>query len=157
MITTKQLLQNSKEMGRDNSDIDFDNIDTPRYDLAQRKLSFKAFAKGSSGHLYKVQVAFFNVDPDGATPEMLEKGYIPKPKDLLNHPIKVDCDCIDYTLGGALKGNLKHDCALFTDKTLTNYKKKTDRPEKNSENKPYACKHIVSFIYTILDALKEEQ
>ena len=155
MITVREFLKNSAEKGRDKVDVDFDSIEQPRYDRAQRKLSFKGYAKGSGGKLYKVQVAFFKVEDDGATPEMLENGYIPLPIDILDHPIKVDCDCIDYTLGGALKGNLKHDCALFTDKTLSSYKKKTDRPENNAENIPYGCKHIVSFIYTIMDALSK--
>ena len=154
MITTKELLENSKALGRDNSDIEFDKFENPRYDLSQKKLSFKAYAKGSNNKLYKVEVAFYDVGPDGLTPSDLGQGKFPRPKNLLDKNIKVDCDCVDYTLGGCLKGNLHNDCALYTDKVLTNYKKKTDRPEKNAENTPYGCKHIVSFIHCILDAMK---
>lgn len=154
MVTTKELLDNSKKLGRDNSDIEFDKFENPRYDLSQKKLSFKAYAKGSNNKLYKVEVAFFDVQPNGLTSEDLAAGKFPRPKDLIDKQIKVDCDCYDYILGGCLKGNLHSGCALYTDKTLTNYKKKTDRPEKNAENEPYGCKHIVSFIYCILDAMK---
>lgn len=154
MITTKQLLDNSRNLGRDSSDVEFDNIEKPRYDLSQKKLSFKGYAQGSNNKLYKVEVAFFDVQPNGLTSEDLAAGKFPRPKDLLDKEIKVDCDCTDYILGGALKGNLHSGCALYTDKTLTNYKKKTDRPEKNAENIGYGCKHIVSFIYCILDAMK---
>lgn len=155
MVDTKELLKNSAEMKRNSSDIEFDTIEKPRYDLSQKKLSFKGYAKGSQGKLYKVQVAFYNVDPAGLTPDQLASGMFPKPQNLLDHPIKVDCDCMDYTLGGALKGNIKNGCALFTDKALTDYNKKTDRIEKNVDNKPYGCKHIVSFINIILDGIKE--
>lgn len=154
MVTTKELLANSKKLGRDNSDVDFDSFETPRYDLSQKKLSFKAYAKGSKDNLYKVEVAFYGVEPDGLTSEELAAGKHPRPKDLMDKQIKVDCDCYDYIFGGALKGNLHNGCALYTDAKLTNYKKKTDRPENNPENVPYACKHIVSFIYCILEAFK---
>ena len=154
MVSARELLRNSAIKGRGGTDIEFDSIDRPRYDRAQKKLSFKGYAQGSGGKLYKVQVAFYDVEDDGATPEMLEKGYIPRPEDLLDHPVKVDCDCIDYNLGGALKGNLKNGCALFTDKMLSSYKKKTDRTEHNADNIPYGCKHIVSFINIIEEAFK---
>ena len=154
MVSGRELLRNSAIKGRGGTDIEFDSIDRPRYDKAQKKLSFKGYAQGSGGKLYKVQVAFYDVEDDGATPEMLEKGYIPRPEDLLDHPVKVDCDCMDYNLGGALKGNLKNGCALFTDKMLSSYKKKTDRPEHNIDNIPYGCKHIVSFINIIEEAFK---
>ena len=39
MMTTKELLDNSKKLGRDNSDIEFDKFENPRYDLSQKKLS----------------------------------------------------------------------------------------------------------------------
>ena len=130
MVTTKVLLDNSKKLGRDNSDVDFDNLETPRYDLSQKKLSFKGYAKGSKDNLYNY----------------------PLPKDLLEHRVKVDCDCYDYTFGGALKGNLNNDCALYTDAKLTKYKKKTDRPENNPDNIPYACKHILTLIKRIVEA-----
>ena len=155
MITTKQLLSNSKSMGRDSSDVEFDNIEKPRYDLSQKKLSFKGYAQGSNNKLYKVEVAFYGVEPDGLTSEDLAAGKYPMPTDLMDKQIKVDCDCYDYTLGGALKGNLHSGSALYTDKTLTNYKKKTDRPEKNQENVAYGCKHIVSFIKYILEAMEQ--
>lgn len=154
MVTTKELLENSKKLGRDNSDIEFDKFETPRYDLSQKKLSFKAYAKGSNNKLYKVEVAFYGIEPDGLTSAELAAGKHPRPKDLMEKQIKVDCDCYDYIFGGALKGNLHNKCALYTDAKLTNYKKKTDRPENNPENIPYACKHIVSFIYCILEAMK---
>lgn len=153
-MTTKEFLDNSKSMGRDNSDIEFDKFENPRYDLSQKKLSFKALAKGSNNKLYKVEVAFYGVEPGNLTTDDLVAGKFPRPKDLLDKEIKVDCDCTDYILGGALKGNLHSGCALYTDKTLTNYKKKTDRPEKNAENIGYGCKHIVSFIHCILEAMK---
>lgn len=153
MITTKTLIENSKALGRDSTDVEFDTMEKPRYDLAQKKLSFKGMAKGSNNKLYKVEVAFFDVEPDGLTTEDLVAGKYPMPKNLSEKPIKVDCDCFDYVLGGCLKGNLKNGCALYTDKTLTNYKKKTDRPEKNPENQAYGCKHIVSFVKTILEAM----
>lgn len=155
MITTKTLLENSKRLGRDSSDILFDSIEKPRYDLSQKKLSFKGMAQGSNNKLYKVEVAFFDVEPGGLTPSDLGAGKYPMPQNLLEKPIKVDCDCIDYTLGGCLKGNLHNDCALYTDRVLTNYKKKTDRPENNQENEPYGCKHIVSFIKSILEAMEQ--
>lgn len=152
MVTTKVLLDNSKKLGRDNSDVDFDNLETPRYDLSQKKLSFKGYAKGSKDNLYKVEVAFYDVQPGNLTPEDLAAGKYPLPKDLLEHRIKVDCDCYDYTFGGALKGNLNNDCALYTDAKLTKYKKKTDRPENNPDNIPYACKHILTLIKRIVEA-----
>ena len=153
-MTTKEFLENSKAMGRDNSDIEFDKFENPRYDLSQKKLSFKSYAKGSNNKLYKVEVAFYGIEPGNLTSDDLVAGKFPRPKDLLDKEIKVDCDCVDYTLGGALKGNLHNGCALYTDRVLTNYKKKTDRPEKNAENMGYGCKHIVSFIYCILEAMK---
>ena len=152
MITTKELLENSKNLGRDHSDMEFDTVEV-RYDLAQKKLLVKGMAKASKGDkLYKVEVAFYQVQPDGLTPEDLAAGKFPMPKDLMDKPIKVDCDCYDYTLGGALKGNLHNDCALHTDKLLTGYVKKTDRPENNPENVPYGCKHIVSLVKDIINA-----
>lgn len=155
MITTKELLKNSVAMGRDAAQVEFDDVERPRYDLSQKKLMFKGYAKGSNNKLYKVQIAFYQIDSDGLTPEELSKGMYPKPTNLLDKPIKVDCDCLDYTLGGALKGNLENKCALFTDKVLSGYKKKTDREEKNPNNIPYGCKHIVSFIKMILEAMDE--
>lgn len=152
MVTTKELLSNSKAMNRDCADIEFDSIEKPRYDLAQKKLSFKGMAQGSEGKLYKVEVAFYGVEPMGLTPSDLGAGKYPMPKDLIGKQIKVDCDCYDYTLGGCLKGNLKQGCALHTDAILTHYEKKTDRPEKNPDNKAYGCKHCVSLIKSILEA-----
>lgn len=154
MVTTKELLENSKHLGRDNSDVEFDNFESPRYDLSQKKLSFKSYAKGSNNKLYKVEVAFYGVEPGELTSEDLAAGKFPRPKDLIDKEIKVDCDCYDYILGGALKGNLHNGCALYTDQILTKYKKKTDRPENNPDNIPYACKHVISFIYCVLDAMK---
>lgn len=144
-ITTKNLLDNSP----DYADIEFENISV-KYDLSQKKLHFKAYAKGSNNKEYKVEVAFYDVDSEGLTPDQLKSGEFPSHADLLNKPIKVDCDCFDYTLGGKLKGNIHNNCNLYTDTTLTNYKKKTDRPEKNAENKAMGCKHIISFIKMIL-------
>lgn len=152
MVTTKELLANSKDLGRDNSDVEFDSVEKPHYDLSQKKLSFKGMAKGSNGKLYKVEVAFLEVSPGGLTSDDLAAGKYPMPKDLIDKPVKVDCDCFDYILGGALKGNLKNGCALYTDQILTKYKKKTDRPENNPDNIPYACKHIVTLIKSIIEA-----
>lgn len=148
MVTAKQLLANSIAK----ADVEIDNINSVRYDLAQKKLHFNVMVKGSNNNAYKVEIAFYDIDPGDLTSEDLAKGMIPRAiKDLDNKPIKVDCDCTSYTLGGCLKGNLKSGCALYTDKVLTNYKKKTDREEKNPENKPMACKHIIGVLKAILE------
>lgn len=155
MVTAKQILDNSLKFHRDSKDVEFDSIEPARYDLAQKKLSFKGHAVGQSKKLYKVEVAFYEVDPDGLTPDQLAAGIVPKPKDLLDHPVKVDCECYDYMWNGALRGNLKHGCALYTHKDFTTYEKKTDAAPKNPDEIPYGCKHIVSFIYDIMAALED--
>ena len=145
-ITTKELLKNSG----DYADIEFTKFNV-HYDLSQKKLHCKAYAQSSKGdHEYKVEVAFYDVEPEGLTPDQLKSGVVPTHANILNSPIKVDCDCDSYILGGILKGNIHNDCNLYTDKKLTNYKKKTDRPERNPENKAMGCKHIISFIKLIL-------
>ena len=156
MITAKQLLQNSIDFNRNSKDVEFDSIEPAHYDLAQKKLSFKGYAKGQSKKLYKVEVAFYNVEPDGLTPQQLGMGMVPKPKDLLDHPVKVDCECHDYMWNGALRGNLKHDCGLYTHKEFTDYEKKTDAAPKNPNLTPFGCKHIVSFLHDIEAALEDK-
>ena len=154
MVTVRQMLDNSKAKKRDSADVEILEISVPHYDRAQKKLSVSAVVKSSKGTGYNVRVAFFDVEDQGMKPEELAAGNFPIPDDIMNKPIKVDCDCMDYTLGGALKGNLKHGSALYTDAQLTNYKKKTDRPENNPENLPYGCKHITSVLKTVIDILK---
>ena len=61
MITTKELLKNSVAMGRDAAQVEFDDVERPRYDLSQKKLMFKGYAKGSNNKLYKVQIAFYQI------------------------------------------------------------------------------------------------
>lgn len=154
MVTVQQMLDNSKAKKRDSADVEILNISAPKYDRAQKKLYISAVVKSSKGSGYNVRIAFFDVEDQGMKPEELAAGNFPIPDDIMSKPIKVDCDCMDYVLGGALKGNLKHGSALFTDAQLTNYEKKTDRPEKNPENLPYGCKHITSVLKTVIDILK---
>jgi hypothetical protein len=152
MVTVKEIMENARKFGRDGKSqaVEFDQILQHQYDLSQKRIYFTIQFRGSTS-LYNTRVAIYDVEPNGITPEEIKAGKYPMPKDFVNCRIKVDCDCKDYTLGGALKGNLKHDAALFTDAELTNYKKKTDRQEKNPDNLPYCCKHI----YSMLEALIE--
>ncbi len=153
MVTVKEIMENARKFGRDSKyqAVEFDQILQHQYDLAQKRIYFAIQFRGSTGKMYNTRVAIYGVEPNGITPEEIKAGKYPMPEDFMNCHVKVDCDCTDYTLGGALKGNLKHDAALFTDAELTNYKKKTDRQEKNPDNLPYCCKHI----YSVLEALKE--
>lgn len=149
MVTGRQILENSAQKRRDSMDAEFDYIEPARYDLAQKKLSFKAMVVGSRGDRYKVEVAFFDVDPMGLTPDQLAAGLVPKPADLLDHRVKVDCTCNDYAFNGAYVGNLANDCALYTHKDMDTYEKKTDAAPKNPEHLPFGCKHITSFLHNI--------
>ena len=151
MITTKTLLDNSENFGNNGADIKIE-FEAPTYDVSQKKLYFKGYANSSKpGSKYEVKVAFFDIVMDYQ--DFLDHKWNLSKEILLDKPIKVDCKCKSYVFNGCLKGNLANDCALYTNAELTNYVKKTDREEKNPENKPFGCKHVVAAIKQILDGI----
>jgi hypothetical protein len=145
-IDTKQLLENSVGKGNNGADITLE-FETPTYDQAQQKLYVKCLADGSGNKKYEVKFAFYEMGM--SYQEFLDGKWIDKDL-LLSRPIKVDCKCPSYVYGGILKANQHNNCALYTHADFTHYKKKTDRQEKNPENIPYGCKHIVSAIKALM-------
>lgn len=150
-VTTKDFLKESEGLGNNGVDIKIE-FEAPTYDVSQKKLYFKGFADSSKPNSkYEVKVAFFDVVM--SYQDFKDNKWGLTSKDLLDKPVKVDCKCKSYVFGGALKGNLHSGCALYTNTELTNYVKKTDREEKNPENKPRGCKHIIAAIKQILETL----
>jgi len=151
MITTKTLLENSRNFGNNGANIRIE-FDPPAYDVSQKKLTFKGMADSSDPKKkYNVHIAFFDIDM--TYEDFLSGNWNLTKEILLDKPLKVDCKCKAYEMSGCLKGNLQHDCALYTHAEFTHYEKKTDRPEKNPENIPMGCKHIYSAIEQILSEI----
>ena len=155
MTTVREILVNSANKGNVGANITIE-YDAPRYDVSQKKLSFKGMAIASDPtKRYKVEVAIYDVAMDYET--FLSMKWPMSREQIMDKPVKIDCTCMSYERGGALIGCIHHDCHLYDHVSFSrDYVKKTDRPEKNPNHIPMGCKHICSALKDILDLFKED-
>lgn len=156
MVTVKEILSNTEANQRNagaNIKIEYE---APRYDVSQKKLSFKGMATGSDPQKrYKVEIAIYDIVMGYDTFLSLQWPYTRE--QILNKPIKIDCTCPSYEKGGALIGCIHNGCQMYEHVGFSrDYVKKTDRPEKNPEHIPMGCKHVYSCLKEILETFKEE-
>jgi hypothetical protein len=151
MVTVREILANSEAIQKNAGANILMEYEAPRYDVSQKKLSFKGMAIGSDPKKrYKVEVAIYDVAMDYETFLSLKWPFTRE--QILDKPVKIDCTCPSYEKGGALIGCIHHDCQMYDHVGFSrDYVKKTDRPERNPDHIPMGCKHIYSFIKEILE------
>ena len=156
MVTIKEILANTEAMQRNAGANIIIEYDPPRYDVSQKKLSFKGMAIGSDPKKrYKVEVAVYDVAMDYETFLSLKWPFTRE--QIMSKPVKIDCTCPSYEMGGALIGCIHHGCQMYDHVGFSrDYVKKTDRPEKNPDHIPMGCKHVYSCLKEILEMFKEE-
>lgn len=126
---------------------------TAKYMTGMKTLTFSAVAQSSRDNAgYQVIIQFLGVEPDELK-QSPEGDYRTSAETLRNKDCKVACHCMAYIMGGCLKGNIKHNCNLVTNKMLTGYERKTDNPNlaKNPNGDAQMCKHLAGLKDWIFD------
>jgi hypothetical protein len=118
--------------------------------IGNKSFTVKAEARGTK--LYSVTITFYNVDyslerdpehPLTVIAEVGHRAYM-EPITMGGHPAQIRCSCEDFKFSYATWNRKEKS---LSGRAFPSYERKTDtRPERNVQQIPGMCKHVLSLI-----------